>query len=93
MVEILKQDQYVPIVVSKQILTIYAASAGLLDDLPIEHCRPFEQELYKFFDVHHKELLDKMADKGGMSDEVKDAVRKGMDECKKQFLATHGSAA
>jgi F-type H+-transporting ATPase subunit alpha len=93
LVEVLKQDQYVPIEVSKQILTIFAASAGLLDDLPIEHCRPFEQELYKYFDVHHKDLLEKLADKGGMSDEVKEAVKQGMEEAKKQFQATHGTTA
>jgi F-type H+-transporting ATPase subunit alpha len=93
LVEVLKQDQYAPIEVSKQILTIFAASAGLLDDLPIEHCRPFEQELYKYFDVHHKDLLEKLADKGGMSDEVKEAVKQSMEEAKKQFQATHGATA
>jgi F-type H+-transporting ATPase subunit alpha len=92
LVEILKQDQYVPIEVSKQILIIYAASAGLLDDMAIEHCRPFEQELYKYFDMHHKEFLEQMSDKGGMTDELKESVLKAMKECKKQFQATHGTA-
>jgi len=93
LVEVLKQDQYAPIGVGKQILIIYAASSGLIDDMPIDHCGPFEKELNQYFDVHHKDLLEKMADKGGMTDEVKKAVRDGIEECVKQFQATHGTAS
>ena len=93
LVEVLKQDQYQPIGVAKQILIIYAGSSGLIDEMPIDHCGAFEKELYQYFDVHHKDLLEKMADKGGMTDEVKDAVKKGIEECVKQFQATHVAAS
>ena len=48
MVEILKQGQYSPVPVEKQVLIIYAGTEGFLDDLPLEQCRPFEEGLYQF---------------------------------------------
>jgi len=88
LVEILKQGQYQPLAVEKQVLIILAASTGLLDDLKIEQCRPFEKELYKYFDVHHKDLLEQVTAKGGLSDELKKQMLDAMKECKQQFLAT-----
>src|SRR6266436_4375416 len=48
LVEILKQGQYSPIPVEKQVLIIYAGTSGFLDDLPVDKCRPFETGLYQF---------------------------------------------
>src|SRR5712672_470993 len=50
LVEVLKQAQYSPLPVEKQILIIYAGTTGMLDDLPADQCRPFEAELYRFMD-------------------------------------------
>src|SRR5438270_2709408 len=50
MVEILKQGQYSPVPVEKQVLIIYAGTSGFLDDLPLDKCRPFEDALYRFVD-------------------------------------------
>ena len=47
MVEILKQGQYSPVPVEKQVLIIYAGTNGFLDDLPVDQCRAFEAELYQ----------------------------------------------
>src|SRR5437016_18383 len=52
-VEILKQGQYSPVPVEKQVLIIYAGGAGMLDDLPLERCRPFEEGLYRFVENAH----------------------------------------
>src|SRR6201995_3929333 len=54
LVEILKQPQYHPLPVEKQVAIIFAATNGLLDDLPVEECRAFEAELYKFLDNAHR---------------------------------------
>src|SRR5208337_2629663 len=54
MVEILKQDQYQPLPVEKQIAIIFAGTNGYLDDLPLEQCRKFEEELYRFVDNAHR---------------------------------------
>ena len=57
MVEILKQGQYSPVPVEKQVLIIYAGTNGFLDDLPVEQCRPFEDGLYRFVENAHPGLL------------------------------------
>ena len=54
LVEILKQGQYQPLPVEKQILIIFAGTNGYLDDLPVEQCRKFEEELYRFVDNAHR---------------------------------------
>src|SRR5262247_1749542 len=57
--EILKQDQYTPLPVEKQIVIIFAGTNGFLDDLEVPECRPFEQMLYKFLDTSYPEVLKK----------------------------------
>src|SRR6266567_3074753 len=63
LVEILKQGQYQPLPVEKQILIVFAGTSGLLDDLPVEQCRAFEQELYKFVENTHPGVLQAIRDK------------------------------
>ncbi|MGA9889819.1 MAG: F0F1 ATP synthase subunit alpha, partial [Candidatus Acidiferrales bacterium] len=57
LMEILKQDQYQPLPVEKQVLIIFAASNKYLDDLPVEECRRFEKELYPFIETNYNGLL------------------------------------
>src|SRR5580698_7215706 len=54
LVEILKQGQYQPLPLEKQVVIIFAGTKGHLDDLPVEECRRFEQELYEFIDNSHR---------------------------------------
>jgi len=90
--EILKQGQYSPIAVEKQILVIYAASNGYLDDLPVELCLPFEKELYRYADLHHKDLQREIVEKGSLDDELKGRIKKALDSFKEQFRAAHAAA-
>ena len=92
LVEVLKQGQYTPLAAEKQVLIIYAVSVGELDDLEIEHCRAYEQGLYQFFDGRHKDLLEQLAAKGGLTDELKKAVNGALKEYKAEFQATHVAA-
>jgi F-type H+-transporting ATPase subunit alpha len=89
LVEILKQGQYTPLSVDKQVLIIFAASNGYLDDLDTELCLAFEAEMYKFFEVQHKDLLGKLSSKDGLKDDLRAALTQALDECKEQFKATH----
>jgi F-type H+-transporting ATPase subunit alpha len=57
LVEILKQDQYSPLPVEKQVLIIFAGTNAYLDDLEVEQCRKFESELYRFVENAHPKLL------------------------------------
>src|SRR6516164_8351677 len=63
LVEILKQGQYHPLPLEKQILIIFAGTKGYLDDIPVEVCRKFEEELYHFMDNVHRPVLDEIAAK------------------------------
>src|SRR6476660_5747023 len=57
MVELLKQGQYAPLTVERQVAIIFAGSQGLLDDLPVDQMRPFEEFLYPFLERKHAQLL------------------------------------
>ncbi len=69
LVEILKQPQYQPLPVEKQILIIYTATAGYLDKVAIEAIARFESELYAHFDAHHQDIWDALRG-GQLTDEL-----------------------
>ncbi len=71
LVEILKQPQFAPLPVSKQILIIYTASSGLLDKVPAPEATRFEHELYSYFESEQQGLLDELESTGEMSEELK----------------------
>jgi len=91
LVEILKQGQYVPLAVEKQVLIIFASSAGFLDDMEVTDCLAFEEELYKYFDMSHKDLLEQLKTKK-IDGDLKTAVSAAMTEFKEQFKATRVAA-
>jgi F-type H+/Na+-transporting ATPase subunit alpha len=86
MVEILKQGQYSPIPVEKQVLIIFAGTNGYLDDLPVDQCRPFEQELYRFIENAHPGLLTSIREKKTIDDELKAKLNDALKEFKPRFL-------
>ena len=88
--EILKQGQYVPLPVEKQLLIIYAASNAYLDDLPVEAAGPFEKELYEFLDTARPELGREILEKGQIDDDLKTKIHDALDEFKARFVAAHG---
>jgi len=92
LVEILKQGQYAPLPVERQVIVIYAATNGYVDDLPEEQVRPFERALYDYMDLHHKELMGKITRKEGLDDELKAGIKSALDAFKEEFKATHASA-
>jgi F-type H+-transporting ATPase subunit alpha len=86
--EILKQKQYSPIPVQKQIVIIYAATKGYLDELPIDSLGRFEQELYELMDVKHKDILDAIAMEKVISDATKDKLEATLSEFVSAFKAS-----
>jgi len=93
LVEVLKQGQFSPLPVEKQTLTIFAGSNGFLDDLKIEQVLPFEHGMHRQFDLQHKDLLEAILAKDGLTDSLKDALKAALTEYKEQFNATQGDAA
>jgi len=87
LVEILKQGQYQPLPLEKQVLIIFAGVKGHLDDLPVEQCRKFEEELYRFVDNAHRPLFDEIRTKKALDDALTAKVTEVIKEFKARFLA------
>ena len=85
LVEILKQDQYEPVDVVKQIAIIYAATHGWLDDLPVNSCRPFEAGLYHYLDLNGAEWMKLLREKRVLDEEVSGKLEQLLKEFKHQF--------
>jgi F-type H+/Na+-transporting ATPase subunit alpha len=85
--EILKQGQYSPLPVEKQVLIVFAGTNGYLDDLPVEQCRPFEIEMYQFVENAHPKLLGSIREKKVLDDALKTEVHAVLKEFKERFLA------
>src|SRR5580658_6962463 len=91
--EALKQGQYSPVPVEKQVLIIFAGVNGYLDDLAVEEVRPFEAELYKFADSSHPGTVAAIRDQKVLNDEIKAQVVNLIKECKEKFVAARPAAA
>ena len=85
LVEILKQAQYQPLSNEKQILIIFAANQGFLDDYPVAVLRRYEVELMGFFDSRKSDLLAELKTKKAMDDELKAKFIAALNEFKKEF--------
>ena len=89
--EILKQPQFRPLAVEKQVAIIYAATNGYLDDVAVERLRQYEEELYRFLESRKAGLLASIADKKTLDDDIKAQLNSALAEFGKQFAA--GAAA
>ena len=85
LVEALKQGQYEPLAVEKQILIIYAVTNGYVDDYPADAVSKYEKELYSFFDSKYSNILDEIRSKKVVSDELAESVKTALDELKNQL--------
>src|SRR5271168_255596 len=90
--EILKQPQYQPLPVEKQILIVYCGTSGVLDDLAVELIRPFEAELNRFMDTSHSALLQEIREKKTLDDQVKAKLNTVIKEFKERFVSHHKEA-
>ena len=83
--EILKQDQYVPLPVAKQVAIVFAGTRGLLDDLEVSDLGDFERELFRFLDTSQPELLVEITEKKILDDELTAKLEHGIQEAKEKF--------
>jgi F-type H+-transporting ATPase subunit alpha len=86
LVEILKQGQYVPLPVEKQILIIYAATQGYVDSYSVGVLGRYEQELYKYVEAKHPQVLTEILEKKVLDDDLKAKLKKALDGFKKRFV-------
>src|SRR5271169_3294441 len=87
LVEILKQPQYRPLPVEKQVLIIYAGTTGVLDDLPVEECRKFESEMMKFVENAHPGLLQRIREEKQLNDALRNDLQAAIKEFKERFMS------
>jgi F-type H+/Na+-transporting ATPase subunit alpha len=85
--EILKQPQYRPLAVEKQVAIVFAATNGYLDSVAVEKLRAYEEELYRFLESQRPEVLKSIIEKKVLDDEVKGALKAALEEFGKQFAA------
>jgi F-type H+/Na+-transporting ATPase subunit alpha len=87
MVELLKQGQFQPMSVDKQVLVLYAGANGFLDDIPVERVRVFEKELLQFVENAHPGVLAELRDKKAIDDSLKAKLNDVIKECKQRFAS------
>ena len=93
LVEILKQGQYSPMPVERQVIIIYAATNGFLDEVAVKDVRTYEAELNAYLDLHHKDLVKDLAGKQALDDDIKARLSKALEGFKAEFAATHAAVA
>jgi len=91
--EMLKQNQYEPLPIEKEVLVIFAANEGYLDSFELDQIKPFERGLYTYFDAHHADLLDEIRTKRELSDELRKKLTAALEAYKQSFVAEHSNGA
>ena len=86
MVEVLKQKQYSPMDVVKQIAIIFAGTKGHLDDIPVEKISEFEAGLFDYLDANNAKDLEVVRTEGTITDDVSDTLEKAITDFKKGFM-------
>ena len=84
--EVLKQEQYKPMDVEKQIVILYATLNDFLSDIRVKDIRRFEDEFLEFMDTHHRDVLKQIIDEKQLSDNLKENIEECIIEFKKEFL-------
>jgi F-type H+-transporting ATPase subunit alpha len=93
LVEVLKQPQYQPLPVEKQVIIIYAATNGFLDSVEVERVGAYETELFSFLDSRRAQLLSGLAEKKQIDDSIKNDLNQALTEFGKTFAAARKTTA
>jgi F-type H+-transporting ATPase subunit alpha len=82
--EVLKQPQYVPMLVEKEVTILFAVINGYLDDVPVEKVMAFEESFHRFMETSHPDIGKRIAEDKELSDETEEALKKAIIEFKEQ---------
>jgi len=85
--EVLKQPQFVPMPIAKQVTILYAVINGYLDDVPVDRVTLFENRFLEFMETRHTEIYKAIAESKQLSDEVENALKEAIAEFKEGFSA------
>ena len=86
MVELLKQGEHVPMAVEKQVIVLFAGTAGHLDDIPVANVLKFEENFIKYIETNKPEILKEIKDKKEISDDLKKALVEIIEKFKKERM-------
>jgi F-type H+-transporting ATPase subunit alpha len=92
LVELLKQPQYQPFPVERQVVSIWAGGSGGLDDVPLEDIRRFEADLLDYVGREHADIFTAIADTNDLSDETLARLETALAAFKSQFVTSSGQA-
>src|SRR6267378_1001367 len=93
MVELLKQGQYQPLPVEKQVVIIFAGTQGLLDDVPVDAVRDFETFFYGWLGRKQAQIPGEIRDRKELSDALRETLTKAVNDAKAEFMAAKGIKA
>jgi F-type H+-transporting ATPase subunit alpha len=91
--EVLKQDQYVPLSVEQQVLVLYVATSGALDNIPVNEARRFEKEFLQFAETNYSAVLKEIATKKALDDGIKATIKTAVDGFKDRFTTALAATA
>ena len=90
--ELLKQNQYQPLDVVKQVLVVFAGTQGVTDDLKLDEIRAFEKGLHSFMDSAKSSLVQRIAQEKTLSDQLRSEILAALKEFKEKFVAERAVA-
>ena len=90
--EILKQDQYQPLNVIAQVVSIFAGTQGFTDDLRVEEVHPFLKDMIRFMDTSKNSLMKKISEEKTLSDAIRQELLDALKEFKENFMAKRSAA-
>ena len=90
--EILKQDQYAPLSIEKQVLSIFIATSGAMDSVPVADVRRFESEFLQFVESNYPSVLKNIATKKALDDGIRAEIKTAVDGFKERFTASVAAA-
>jgi len=91
MMELLKQGQYSPFSMEKTVVSVWMGNTGLIDEVPVEDVRRFEEDLLSFLDREHKAVLDTIRDTGKFEDDSQKTLQAAIEKFKQSFQTSAGT--
>ncbi|MFH1147285.1 MAG: F0F1 ATP synthase subunit alpha [Pseudomonadota bacterium] len=90
LVELLKQPQYQPLPMEKEITILFAGARGYLDEFPVDALRAYEDGLYPFIEKKHPDVFKELREKKAIDDSLEGKMRKALDDYRQAFKASKG---
>ena len=90
LMEIMKQGQYQPLTVEKEVMSIYLGTKGYLDDIDVKKITSFEKEFLEFMDAAYPQVGESIRTEKKITDEAEATLKKAIEQFKETFLASEG---